>query len=1108
MAAGVKTVSGKVIDSVSGAGIAGMQVEGWDVEHLIDMALASATTAKDGSFRLEFNVDELEKQLGGRKPLLYFAALSGEEVWQDTKGLHQWHFDLDDLVIDIEVDSPPTTKTERHIYLKIERIDDYNPVEPVDSVPAGVTYKRDCMRFHGHVGGVIPDAEVDARAVPALVYREYLDSDYLIPKAQKLVPADVNEPVYHHRVPGTVIWAYPNEILKIHVLNCDVMPHSLHVHGLEYGIDSDGAWPFGLESSDGKRSDEICPGESWTYTFCTTEDNIGVWPFHDHAQMPGPAIDRGLFGGIIVLPKDKAKPPAWRYAPIRDLARQLDDLPVPIARMRDFERRNYIKQLEWIGERLAPELIIPVHPCLRVINVPLFFHVMKHPTPAPIFDTGDIHENGGTASLVFNDVGAFDYFCTHHPSMVGTIRVEPGGPANATVLIKDGPPRFESDDQPVAPGGTVQWINETGVHHTATAKQGAAMNTHCFNGRGFIGNTPTIVGRPGQKIRWFVFNLDVGHEWHNFHPHAQRWRFGGESLDVRSIGPAESFMVETEVPSVLLLTDEMERIQSPDQRPADARLYRLKGDYLFHCHVHHHFMNGMGGLVRAKQNVWLTPSMVTELENTVGLAIDDLTNDCPDVDPLRCPKKGSGRLEEVPGDPEVIMMHAALLPNTDSVLFWGKTRIDQSRIFESDTGNYVTPGNQPALLPGETASTSDLWSAAHAFLDTPEGHLIAHGGFTDNAVGHPVKCFRFDPADPATAPWSAVADSVHGRFYASTIALGDGKLLTIYGNGGPPMVSDSIEVYDPAADSWSAPRALPTTFDFLFYPWIQLLPDGELFIAGPQTPARKFDWTANPIVDDPAKQFGTGKASRSSLYGSQNGSSLMLTLRPPSYDPIVYILGGAPATVQASVQHIDLSVPSPAWADGPDMHHGRVGCTSILLPDGRIAVAGGVTTAAGGGPIEILDPQDLAAGWKTGPELTYRRLYHSSMILLPDGSIFIGGDDDGADPCERYYPEYYDVARPTIGGAPPTVNYGNAFSIQTPDAPAIAEVVLMRPGAVTHGFDMSQRAVELVIAGGDAASVDVEAPPNGNVAPPGWYLLFVLNASRIPSVGRWIRVTP
>jgi hypothetical protein len=38
--------------------------------------------------------------------------------------------------------------------------------------------------------------------------------------------------------------------------------------------------------------------------------------------------------------------------------------------------------------------------------------------------------------------------------------------------------------------------------------------------------------------------------------------------------------------------------------------------------------------------------------------------------------------------------------------------------------------------------------------------------------------------------------------------------------------------------------------------------------------------------------------------------------------------------------------------------------------------------------------------------------------------------------------------------------------------------------------------------------IDVQSPPDPNLAPPGWYLLFVLNAARIPSIARWIRVAP
>src|SRR6266436_5822442 len=97
----------------------------------------------------------------------------------------------------------------RNIYLKIESIANYNPVNPKPMPPR--QYKRDCMRNTGHDDGTIPDSEVAARAVSALIYREYLDPTYAIPKPDKIVPADINEPSYYSRVPGTVIYAHPGD---------------------------------------------------------------------------------------------------------------------------------------------------------------------------------------------------------------------------------------------------------------------------------------------------------------------------------------------------------------------------------------------------------------------------------------------------------------------------------------------------------------------------------------------------------------------------------------------------------------------------------------------------------------------------------------------------------------------------------------------------------------------------------------------------------------------------------------------------------------------------------------------------------------------------------
>jgi plastocyanin len=1007
----------------------------------------------------------------------------------------------------------------RDIYLKIEPIPDYSPVEP--DPHAAIPYRRDCMRTPGHENAMIPIAEVNARKLTALVYREYLDANYLIPKPDKIVLADVNEPAFHHRIPGTVVWARPGDRLRIHVLNGDEeMPHSLHMHGLRYGIDSDGSWPLGTQSSDGRRSDEICPGDSWTYTFDVTDEMVGAWPFHDHWQHVAASINRGLFGGVIVLPRRVRQPPPLKLP--KGLQKQLDELAgLPLHELRrprpgpvpghgppgphgpaggghmpgggmppgvgGFHPQVH-PLIEFLGHLVQVPDLHPLASPGQPLHVPLFFHFLDRGA-APAFRSGTLAA-GQQYQHVFPDPGVFSYFCEiHGPSMSGIVRVDLAGSMLVNVNVIDN--QFVPADVTVAPGGTVRWTNVGPSNHTAT--ETASVPSYCFNGRSFVGNTPTILTRAGQRIRWYVFNLDLGMNWHNFHPHAQRWTFAGETIDGRSLGPAESFVVETTAPDVLLLPTDIDEAQ---KRPAkDADPYETRADFLFHCHVEMHMMGGMAGLVRSRQTYYFTPEQAERVANETGIPLDSGLNDCPPVDLGRCGLAAAGVWEEVVGDPEVTFMHAALLPDTTKVLYWGYTRADQARLWDYATATYSAPTNQPADVaptPGDI-NTSNLWSAEHAFLDTPQGLLLAHGGFSPN------QSYVFDPS---TLSWSLSAPTAQDRFYATTFTLGDGRVLTLYGSA-----SQSIEVYTHGV-GWAPPIPLPATFNYLYYPWTHLLPDGEIFVAGPPGETRKVAWTATPVVDDPAKRWNTIAGTRS--FGGEKGSSVLMPLRPPSYEPRVLIAGGSSPAAEQTAEMIDLSAALPAWTSLPNLNTPRPEqFTATLLPDGRVFVAGGVIGS--GGPAEIFDPENPAAGWQLGPPMTYVRGYHSSSLLLPDGSVLVGGDPQGAGgptPHERFFPGYCFQTRPTVVGAPATVNYGATFSIQSPDAPQVADVVLVRPGATTHGFNMSQRFVGCAITGGTAVSVDVKAPPTGNVAPPGWYLLFVLNASRVPSIGRWIRLTP
>jgi hypothetical protein len=154
--------------------------------------------------------------------------------------------------------------------------------------------------------------------------------------------------------------------------------------------------------------------------------------------------------------------------------------------------------------------------------------------------------------------------------------------------------------------------------------------------------------------------------------------------------------------------------------------------------------------------------------------------------------------------------------------------------------------------------------------------------------------------------------------------------------------------------------------------------------------------------------------------------------------------------------------------------------------------------------------------WSTLSSMAVRRLYHSTAILLPDGRVISagggqpaasGGDTDHLD-MEYFSPPYlFKGARPVVTSAPETVSWGQSFAIQTAAAASIAKVHLIGLGATTHTNNMDQRLCRLAFTPG-AGSIQATAPASANLAPPGFYMLFVVNQAGVPSVGRMIRVAP
>jgi hypothetical protein len=107
---------------------------------------------------------------------------------------------------------------------------------------------------------------------------------------------------------------------------------------------------------------------------------------------------------------------------------------------------------------------------------------------------------------------------------------------------------------------------------------------------------------------------------------------------------------------------------------------------------------------------------------------------------------------------------------------------------------------------------------------------------------------------------------------------------------------------------------------------------------------------------------------------------------------------------------------------------------------------------------------------------------------------------------EIFSPPYlFKGHRPTISSAPATVGYGQTFSVSTAEAASIAKVTWIRLGSVTHAFDQSQRFNSLAFTRG-GGSLSVTAPASGNLAPPGHYMLFVVDGNGVPSVARIVQI--
>jgi len=394
----------------------------------------------------------------------------------------------------------------------------------------------------------------------------------------------------------------------------------------------------------------------------------------------------------------------------------------------------------------------------------------------------------------------------------------------------------------------------------------------------------------------------------------------------------------------------------------------------------------------------------------------------------------------------------------------------------------------------------------------PDGRVLIAGG--TGQVPHPYGVGRVSIFDPATEKFNEIESMASERFYASVTMLNDGRAMVFGGLDEDMVINQNVEFYT-IASGWSQEYLAPWTPRL--YPRQHLLPDGTVFFSGVSK--------SSNIFHPDTQQWDLNVATTVFPMDRQGGTSIMLPLRPEQgYAPKIMIMGGTtgdnPGTNTAEI--IDLSVPNPAWRMVSPMSSGRIRMESTMLPNGTVVAAGG----------SVMDEDDATAvlhadlfdssteTWTTSGDFVYPHLYHSISLLRPDGRVVLAGSNPVLGTWEPhievYSPAYLfttdgqgnsvPAVRPTITGATAEIGYNGNITVKTPDAADITQVVLTRSGSSTHNIDFDQRLVGLTFTK-KGTSLSATAPPNADIAPPGYYMLWILNSAGTPSEAAFVHLT-
>lgn len=530
-------------------------------------------------------------------------------------------------------------------------------------------------------------------------------------------------------------------------------------------------------------------------------------------------------------------------------------------------------------------------------------------------------------------------------------------------------------------------------------------------------------------------------------------------------------------------------------------------------------------------------------------------------------------------------VHAALVPGgaNGRVLFFGGYLVNDTHLYDVD-GQALVP-MAPSGVPGYNAFCSghafladgrvlvaggqregrDEYGEVMGCDEKPEETDHAHGGMT---WGGERRSALFNPLVGAWSPAADLkldpADNPHsgGRWYPTLTTLPGGEVLAV---GGHPFLCENYpsktshrhsnntpERYHPGSDSWTLLASHPPALNQLTaehgaadydYQRNHLLSNGRVFFASRVRGKNRFYrpdhgvFLDSPVVDLPPEN----------TYQSANfarfTSVLLPLLHQEGYRPRVLVANGQ------RPYRIDLGTQNPSWETAGDRQWpnqafpGGIGplryfACPVILPTGEVFFSGGTQNDESDEvrqdnavkQAELYDPgvnwnagyKAGSGSWQTLEEAKVARHYHSTALLLPDGSVWTAGSNGPSDAqnppsgrerrIEVYEPWYFgqQANRPDISNVPANIGYGYTFRFDFSLAAgaSVSRVVLLRCGSVTHAFNPDQRLVSVPFKPFGGSSLEITVPFMPEVLPPGRYLLWLVdNQNRPCKQAQFIRIS-